>query len=431
MSSAIALEYINHAFQKKYKGIQAVSLWLAGCLIYFLVVTLLNQFSRFEGLYGLLYGVILFLYGVMALEGSRTDFLIISLIWVMIALVSAYMMFAFLGIVTGEDIGELLKKSGGLRTYSALVVAALKFSLGRMILAIYKKKNRIPVQLEDWIMAGMFFLLFVLALGMFRMESEDLSQMECYYLSLQIMGAMFGVTVILNVFYRIIDKYRREKLDREYFDKKQRLQSDQLDELYKIGRQANHMKHDMKVKLDTIYYLLEKGGCEEAKICIRKLGSEWENCMEVPRDTGNEGLNAALMKAAQQCKEKNIRFHYVVMGRPTEIECMDMGNLIDNLLMNGIEACEDMDGNGEIGIVIRKENGVVEIELENTIKESVLLTNPEMKSTKKEKHRHGFGMDTIRKMIEIYDGEYDYWEEPEEQKLWFIQSICLNIQKNE
>ena len=49
-------------------------------------------------------------------------------------------------------------------------------------------------------MAGMFFLLFVLALGMFRMESEELSQMERYSLSLQIMGVMFAITVILNMF---------------------------------------------------------------------------------------------------------------------------------------------------------------------------------------------------------------------------------------
>lgn len=62
MSSVIALEYINHGFQKKYKGVQAFSLWMAGFLTYFVTVTLLNRFSRFEGVIGLLYGGILFLY---------------------------------------------------------------------------------------------------------------------------------------------------------------------------------------------------------------------------------------------------------------------------------------------------------------------------------------------------------------------------------
>ena len=54
----------------------------------------------------------------------------------------------------------------------------------------------------------------------------------------------------------------------------------------------------------------------------------------------------------------------------------------------------------------------MEIEAENTIK-----------------HRHGFGLDTIRKIVEIYDGQYSFWEDQGEDSLWFVQSIYLNIPK--
>ena len=374
--------------------------------------------------------MILFLYSMAALEGSKTDFIIFSLIWVLIALVSAYIMFGVLGIATGEGIGNLLKKSGDLRTYSALVAGALKFSMGRMVVAVYKKKRKVTVRIEDWIMAGTFLLMFVMVLGMFRLETGILSQTERYYLSLQLLTGMFAISLLVSVFYRILDKYRKEKMEQGYLAEEQKLQAEQLHDLYQFGREANHMKHDMKIKLDTIYGLLEKEGYEEAKMCVRKLGAEWDNRFELPRDTGNEGLNAALMKAAQRCREKEIRFHYVVMGRPVEIDSMDMGNLVDNLLKNGIEACEDQAGTGQVEIVIRKENGIVEIEVENTIKESVLKTNPEMKSTKPEKDRHGFGMDSIRKIIRLYHGEYSCWEEQEGPVLWFAQSICLRIQKH-
>ena len=374
--------------------------------------------------------MILFLYSMAALEGSKTDFIIFSLIWVLIALVSAYIMFGVLGIATGEGFGNLLKKSGDLRTYSALAAGALKFSMGRMVVAVYKKKRKVTVRIEDWIMAGTFLLMFVMVLGMFRLETGILSQTERYYLSLQLLTGMFAISLLVSVFYRILDKYRKEKMEQGYLAEEQKLQAEQLHDLYQFGREANHMKHDMKIKLDTIYGLLEKEGYEEAKMCVRKLGAEWDNRFELPRDTGNEGLNAALMKAAQRCREKEIRFHYVVMGRPVEIDSMDMGNLVDNLLKNGIEACEDQAGTGQVEIVIRKENGIVEIEVENTIKESVLKTNPEMKSTKPEKDRHGFGMDSIRKIIRLYHGEYSCWEEQEGPVLWFAQSICLRIQKH-
>ena len=105
-----------------------------------------------------------------------------------------------------------------------------------------------------------------------------------------------------------------------------------------------------------------------------------------------------------------------MLGRPVEIDSLDMGNLIDNLLKNGIEACEGLEGKGRVEIVIRKENGIVEIEMENTIKESVLKTNPEMKSTKQEKDKSGFGLESIRKIIELYRGEYLCREELKDQR---------------
>ena len=99
-------------------------------------------------------------------------------------------------------------------------------------------------------------------------------------------------------------------------------------------------------------------------------------------------------------------------------------------LQAAITKAEGQEGTGQVEIVIRKENGVVEIETENTIKESVLGTNSEMKSTKPGKERHGFGMESIRKIIRLYHGEYTCWEELEDHVLWFTQSIRLRIPKN-
>ena len=120
-----------------------MAIYLSGFALYFLVVTLLNRFSRFEGLVGLSYGIILFLYGMVALEGNKTDFMVFSLIWVVIALVSAYIMFGILGIMTGEGIDVLLTRSGNIRTYSALAAGALKFSMGRIVLRRTRKSGEL------------------------------------------------------------------------------------------------------------------------------------------------------------------------------------------------------------------------------------------------------------------------------------------------
>ena len=33
---------------------------------------------------------------------------------------------------------------------------------------------------------------------------------------------------------------------------------------------------------------------------------------------------------------------------------MDKGNLVDNLLLNGIEACEELDGDGAVEIIVKR-----------------------------------------------------------------------------
>ena len=49
LSAVIALEYISHGFEKKYKDFRGIVLFLGGCAVYFMTVTLLNHFTHFEG----------------------------------------------------------------------------------------------------------------------------------------------------------------------------------------------------------------------------------------------------------------------------------------------------------------------------------------------------------------------------------------------
>ena len=125
--------------------------------VYFLLVTLLNQLSSFEGFSGLGYGLILFIYGIVALEGNKIEFLIFSVVWVLIALISAYVMFGLLGIMTGEGIGELLMKSGDLKNLFRTGSRRIEVCIRPGCICNIRKKRRVAVRMEDWMMAGTFF----------------------------------------------------------------------------------------------------------------------------------------------------------------------------------------------------------------------------------------------------------------------------------
>lgn len=183
------------------------------------------------------------------------------------------------------------------------------------------------------------------------------------------------------------------------------------------------MRHDMTAKLNVVYGQIKKEDYRGAEESLKKLGAEWRNYLEIPGDTGNEGMNAALIRAIHECREKEIRFHYAILGNMAGIDILDMGNLAYNLLQNGIEACSREEQGRELEIVVRKEGDILEIETDNTIPGSVLKNNPLLKTSKREKEKHGFGMESIQEIVERYHGSYGCWEE----KGRFLQRLTLII----
>ena len=103
-----------------------------------------------------------------------------------------------------------------------------------------------------------------------------------------------------------------------------------------------------------------------------------------------------MIRAIHECREKDIRFHYAVLGNVSGVDSLDMGNLIHNLLKNGIEACDQ-------------------------------VKNPSFKTSKIEKEKHGFGMETIQRIVDDYQGSYFVWEEGKR----LLQRITLKIREIE
>ena len=100
----IALEYISHGLKQKYSGYCGTVLFLMGCTAYFFVVTGLNHYTSFEGALGIGYGVVLYVYCLLAAEGRKSDFFLLSVVWVLLAFISAYVMFAVWGMFfNGEN----------------------------------------------------------------------------------------------------------------------------------------------------------------------------------------------------------------------------------------------------------------------------------------------------------------------------------------
>ena len=83
-----------------------------------------------------------------------------------------------------------------------------------------------------------------------------------------------------------------------------------------------------------------------------------------------------------------------------------MGNVLDN----SIEAAENVDG-AVIEVSLFSDKHKLILTVSNTISQSVLNGNAELKTTKDEAELHGFGVKSIKAIAKKYDGIVDFYEE--------------------
>lgn len=424
MSAAVAVGYMDQGFERKYSGYRRRALFTAACVVYFVAVTFLNWLIPFESVLGFCYGIILIVYAFLALDGSPQDFLVAGLLWVLVALISTYGVFGVMGILTAKGLDEMLMTEGEMLLYASLAALAVKYSLGRAVSAFIKKQDEFHKK-DNWIVAASFLLLALLVMGLFSLEAGLAGPAGRYWLTVGILADEAGIIAALAGLYQKLGRYQREKMEEQHRREREEEQRGNMRDLYRIGREINHWRHDILGSLGVLYRMQKNGKYSEVESYLEKMYGNLQNYPELPQSTGNEGLDAALVKAVPRCRESGIRFSYVVLGKPNGIDCVELGILLDNLISNGIEACLVAGALKEIDLVLQSYDSGLEIMQENGIGESVLKNNPGLKSSKEEGERHGYGMESIYNTVEKYDGEYEYWEE--EQR--FCQRIFLNYRE--
>lgn len=164
--------------------------------------------------------------------------------------------------------------------------------------------------------------------------------------------------------------------------------------------------HDIKKHLQSIKLLNENGETEKVNAYIRQL-MEASDLKETARICDNAMLNAILNRYQRQCMEKNIEFHADIRKNSLHhLHQNDLTSLFCNLLDNAMEAAENIPDSLIDLMVQKKENTpFVVIVLVNSCRSMPDFDqNGFPVSHKSGKGRHGFGIKSIRKVVEQYQG---------------------------
>lgn len=223
------------------------------------------------------------------------------------------------------------------------------------------------------------------------------------------LSALFLLIINLLVFG--VNQYNQKK-SREYTEMQLLLQKEtDFAEYYKMlltqTENQSILIHDIKKHLQSISLLNEQRAFQKVNDYIQQLLLS-SNLKETSRICSHELLNAILSRYSRQCDAKHIAFHTDIRNETVDfLHETDLTSLFCNLLENAMEAAQQTkEPFVEISTSKRENTPFILITLVNSC-----LTNPFVRRTnqlitsKADKQRHGFGIKSIRKIVQKYDGD--------------------------
>ena len=186
----------------------------------------------------------------------------------------------------------------------------------------------------------------------------------------------------------------------------------QDNEIRNLHQSMRQLKHDMKNHFMVIASYINDEDYENAKAYTSNIMGKL-NSMHSYIETGNSLMNHIINDKLEKARNNDIAIKAEIENLQfVKLESIDFSALLSNMLDNAIEAsmCE-IQTNRELHIIISKQRGYETICVKNRITKSVLAENPEFKTTKKNKEKHGVGMGKIRSIVNSLEGMCDIYEE--------------------
>jgi len=145
---------------------------------------------------------------------------------------------------------------------------------------------------------------------------------------------------------------------------------------------------------------------EKQKDCIQSLYNDIQPYESVYQ-LGNEVLNIIVSEKYTKCKNRDIRLFLSIDGTAFDfIQPTDLAALFGNALDNAIEGAEQLKNSEKREIIVRSstaENYLI-LRFENFFAHQLIWESGQLLTTKTKEGDHGFGLKSIRYVVEKYQG---------------------------
>ena len=308
-----------------------------------------------------------------------------------------------------SSISELIEGRNVVRIMVLFFTKFLYFLLCQLILITKRKIDNYLNSLE-WLMIIITFSIsmavsIIILNFAYRFE---LSSKDHYLMYATAIGIII-INLVTFYLFIVLNKHHKQmlQLNGMKIHMKQREQS--LDELKSLSLEMRKIKHDMSKFVDVTTHLISEKNYTKALEYLSELQDYVINEKFRTITTSNDIINAILNAKRTYCLSNNIDFIYRITADLSLYSDLDVSMLLGNLLDNAIEGTKGC-SEPYIKITISENKAYLMIIVTNSIQAPVLISNPELKTTKLNSGDHGLGLLTIKDIVKKYDGLLDFAE---------------------
>ena len=241
---------------------------------------------------------------------------------------------------------------------------------------------------------------YFLWLGLYKTGSEFFLFGILYALSIMLLIAM----IFILQSYRLMEK-------RIYSDKLHDMEIDMAYErVKKEYERKSQALHDFKHQLAALAAYLKDGAYESAKTYLQAMTKELDMSPSTKTlRTGSPLADMILDSKLKTASAYGIQARTDIQSISSPLSERDMSILLGNLLDNAIEAAVlSPEGEKMIRIQIIGKGAIMIIHIENSIGQMPVEKNGQLVSSKADGSDHGWGMKSIRSIVEQNHGRMKY-----------------------
>ena len=186
-------------------------------------------------------------------------------------------------------------------------------------------------------------------------------------------------------------------------------------------QEVSTIKHNIKNQLLCIESLIDEQNYTQAKQICNNINDNIKINTHMYK-TGNIYLDAILNVVYGKAAENKINLTVQCNTNLKFISCDDLLVLIGNLVDNAIEAlCDEQIK--ELKIDILQKGTYAILNIQNYSSKSVLKTNPNLLTNKIDVKNHGYGLNSVKRIVKKYGGNIAFYEESN----YFYVNIMMDI----